>query len=306
MGFFSGLSAEKYDRKYSDKKLFKRIFSYFKKQSKKLIIVGVTIVIRAIIDAYNPVIVARGLDEVTQETATPEFILTLTGIILAIGVISWLANLFRRRFAARTIAELIRQLSTDAFQASVQQDMSFHDSFDSGKIVSRITSDTREFGQLITLSTDVLMQIVSSIILAVILVRTEWRLAIAVFLLMPILFFLVLQYRHAARKVTREGMRAMANVNSTIKETVSGIAIAKNFRQEDQIYNEFKNANQTSFEVNIRRGFILAIVFPVLRAIGGIATALLVYYGAITVMEGLLRQGPGICSYPRWTGSCFQ
>jgi len=291
MGFFSGLSAEKYDRKYSDKKLFKRIISYFKKQSKKLIIVGVTIIIRAIIDAYNPVIVARGLDEVTQETATAEFILTLTGVVLAIGVISWLANLFRRRFAARTIAELIRQLSTDAFQASVQQDMSFHDSFDSGKIVSRITSDTREFGQLITLSTDVLMQIVSSIILAVILVRTEWRLAIAVFLLMPILFFLVLQYRHAARKVTREGMRAMANVNSTIKETVSGIAIAKNFRQEDQIYNEFKNANQTSFEVNIRRGFILAIVFPVLRAIGGIATALLVYYGAITVLEGFVTAG---------------
>ena len=291
MGFFSGLSAEKYDRKYSDKKLFKRIFSYFRKQSKKLIIVGVTIIIRAIIDAYNPVIVARGLDEITRETATPEFILTLTGIILAIGVISWLANLFRRRFAARTIAELIRQLSTDAFQASVKQDLSFHDSFDSGKIVSRITSDTREFGQLITLSTDVLMQIVSSIILAVILVRTEWRLAIAVFLLMPILFFLVMQYRHAARKVTREGMRAMANVNSTIKETVSGIAIAKNFRQEDQIYNEFNNANQTSFEVNIRRGFILAIVFPVLRAIGGIATALLVYYGAITVLEGFVTAG---------------
>ena len=291
MGFFSGLAAEKYDRKYSDKKLFKRIFSYFKKQSKKLIIVGITIIIRAIIDAYNPVIVARGLDEVTRETATMTFILTLTVIVLAIGVVSWLANVFRRRFAARTIAELIRQLSTDAFQASVRQDMSFHDSFDSGKIVSRITSDTREFGQLITLSTDVLMQIVSSIILAVILVQTEWRLAIAVFLLVPVLFFLVLQYRHAARKVTREGMRAMANVNSTIKETVSGIAIAKNFRQEDQIYEEFEDANQTSFEVNIRRGFILSIVFPVLRAIGGIATALLVYYGAITVLEGFVTAG---------------
>ena len=173
MGFFSGLSAEKYDRQYSDKKLFGRIFDYFKKQSNRLIVVGVTIVIRAIIEAFNPVIVANGLDRVTRQSITTEFILVLSGIILGLGVLSWLANLLRRRYAARTIAELIRQLATDAFKASVQQDLSFHDNFKSGKIVSRITSDTREFGQLITLSTDVLMQLISSIILAVVRSRTE-------------------------------------------------------------------------------------------------------------------------------------
>ena len=291
MGFFSGLAAEKYDRQYSDKKLFARIIDYFKHQSSRLIVVGVTIIIRAVIEAFSPVIVARGLDRVTQENITAEFILTLTGIILALGVLSWLANLLRQRYAARTIAELIRQLATDAFKASVRQDLSFHDNFKSGKIVSRITSDTREFGQLVTLSTDVLMQLISSIILAVVLIQTEWRLAVAVFLLIPLLFFLVMRYRHAARKVTRDGMRAMANVNATIKETVSGIAIAKNFRQEDTIYGEFIDANQVSFNVNIKRGFILSIVFPVLRTVGGIATALLVYFGAISVLEGFVTAG---------------
>ena len=291
MGFFSGLSAEKYDRQYSDEKLLKRIYQYFKKQSHRLIIIGVTIILRAIIEAYMPVIVANGLDAVTQETITQQFILYLSGAVLILGILSWLTNLFRRRYTARTIAELIRQLATDAFQASARQDLAFHDNFDSGKIVSRITSDTREFGQLVTLATDVLMQTISSIILAVILIQTEWRLALAVFTLVPLMFFLVMQYRHAARKVTREGMRAMANVNSTIKETVSGIAIAKNFRQEDSIYEEFRQANQTSFEVNVKRGFILSIVFPMMRTIGGIATALLVYYGAMTVLEGFVSAG---------------
>ena len=291
MGFFSGLAAEKYDRQYSDKKLFGRIFDYFKQQAKRLVVVGVTIIIRAVIDAYNPVIVALGLDRVTQETITLEFILFLSGIVLGLGILSWLANLLRRRYAARTIAELIRQLATDAFKASVRQDLSFHDNFQSGKIVSRITSDTREFGQLITLSTDVLMQLISSIILAVVLLQTEWRLALAVFLLVPLLFFLVMRYRTAARRVTRAGMRAMANVNATIKETVSGIAIAKNFRQEEAIYEEFGDANQTSFEVNIKRGFILSVVFPILRTIGGIATALMVYFGAMTVIEGFVTAG---------------
>ena len=291
MGFFSGLGAEKYDRQYSDRRLFHRILDYFKVQSNRLLIVSTSVLVRSVIEAISPVIVARGLEQVTQETITTRFILILSGIILLIGILSWVANLVRRRYAARTIAHLIRQLSTDAFSASMRQDLSFHDSFESGKIVSRITSDTREFGQLVSISTDVLTQLISSLILAVILIQTEWRLALAVFLLVPIIFFLVMRYRHIARKITREGMRAMANVNSTIKETVSGIAIAKNFRQEDAIYQEFEDANQTSFEVNIKRGFTLSIVFPVLRTIGGIATALMVYYGAITVLEGFVSAG---------------
>lgn len=291
MGFFSGLAAEKYDRQYSDRKLFERIYTYFKTQLNKLIIVVVTILTRSVIEAILPVIVAVGLDRITQQEITNQFVFVLSGLILVLGILGWLANLLRRRYSARAIAELIQQFATDAFKASVRQDMSFHDSFDSGKIVSRITSDTREFGQLVTLSTDVLMQIISSIILAVILIQTEWRLAVVVLLLVPILFFLVMQFRNVARKVTREGMRAMANVNSTIKETVSGIAIAKNFRQEDAIFAEFTEANQTSFKVNINRGFILAIVFPILRIIGSIATALLVYFGAITVLEGFVTAG---------------
>ena len=291
MGFFSGLAAEKYDRQYSDQKLFSRILDYFKSQLSNLIIIGITIIVRSIIEAFSPVIVARGLDMVTQESITLPYISWLAGIILGIGMLSWFSNVLHRRYSVKTIAELTQQLATDAFKASMHQDMSFHDNFSSGKIVSRITSDTREFSQLITLSTDVLTQLISSIILAVILVQTEWRLATVIFLLIPLLFFLVMRYRHIARKVTREGMRAMANVNSTIKETISGIAIAKNFRQENTIYKEFKEANQTSFNVNIKRGFILSIVFPILRTVGGITTAMMVYFGAMTVSEGLVSAG---------------
>ncbi len=291
MGFYSGLAAEKYDRQYSDKKLLQRIFEYFKRQTSYLLIIFVALIVRAIIEAVSPVIVARGLDQVSQQGVTNQFILTLSGIVLALGVLGWFTSFLRRRYAARTIAELIRLLSTDAFQASVQQDLSFHDSFDSGKIVSRITFDTREFGQLVTIATDVLSQLISSITLLVILFRTEWRLSLAVLLLVPISILIVVRYRHAARKITRAGMRAMANVNSAIKEAISGIAIAKNFRQEEAIYDEFNEANQTSFEVNIKRGFVLSIVFPILRIVGSIATALMVYFGAITVLGGYISAG---------------
>ncbi len=291
MGFFSGLSAEKYDRQYSDRKLFQRIYSYFQQQSGRLVTVFVSTILIALFEAYNPVLVARALDSITGKPVTNQFVIDLSAIILFLGVAGWLVNLIRRRYSAKTIAELIRQLATDAFEASIQQDLSFHDSFVSGRIVSRITSDTREFGHLVTLTTDVLMQLISSTILLVILFRTEWRMALSVLIMVPVIFALVIRYRHIARKITQEGMRAMANVNSTIKETVSGIAVAKNFRQEEAVYNEFNEANQTSFEVNVKRGFIISIVFPVLNSIGGVVTALMVYYGAMSVLGGIVTAG---------------
>jgi len=105
MGFFSGLAAEKYDRQYTDKKLINRMMDYFKTQSRYLVTLGVLILIRSLIEAYSPVIVARGLDQVTGKTISTRFIITLTGIVLAFGVLSWLANLLARRSSARAISD---------------------------------------------------------------------------------------------------------------------------------------------------------------------------------------------------------
>ncbi len=74
----------------------------------------------------------------------------------------------------------------------------------------------------------------------------------------------------------------MANVNATIKETVSGIASRQEFPPgRHASSSEFDQANRQSYGVNVRRGLVLSLVFPVLNALGGIAMALLVYVGGI-------------------------
>ena len=124
-------------------------------------------------------------------------------------------------------------------------------------MVSWITSDTREFGKLIVLLTDLITQMIQAVILGVILALLELRLFLYILGFLPFLFFLTIGFRKIARRVTREGMRAMAKVNATIKETVSGIAVAKNFRQESEIFDDFNQANTGSYRINVWRGFVL-------------------------------------------------
>ena len=291
MGFHQGLSGESYDRAYSNKVLFDRIWTYTKPYQKILIVTILIVILQAAVSALPPVLVSMVLDRNTDGNAPFNVFILLVGSVIFIEVLGYVFYYFLRRMMVRVIGYVIRDLTVDAFSASVRQDLDFHDRFSSGRIVSRITTDSEDFSMLIRLTTDVTSSVLQSFVVAFILFNTEWRLAAGLMAFIPIVILIVANYRKLARKVTTRGMRAMANVNSTIKETISGISIAKNFRQEETIYSEFKQSNATSFKVNVRRGLVLSIVFPTMRTLSGITIALLVYFGAITVQQGIISAG---------------
>jgi ATP-binding cassette, subfamily B, bacterial len=292
MGFFTGLDSEGYDRQYSDRQLVRRISGYFQNYRLQLAAVTLLVLLIAGANAAAPVIVARGVDLIaTQEKLPAGLALLVSGAVFVIGVGVWLANWGRRRLVVRMVGDTVLALRTDAFRAAAEHDLSFYDEYASGKVVSRITSDTQEFGQMVVLLTDLFSQIIQALILGVVLVVIDWRLSLLLFAFLPVLFLVSIGFRRLARQVTRTGMRAMANVNAAIKETVSGIAVAKNFRQELSVFEVFGRANRQSYEVNVRRGLVLSLVFPVLNALGGVATAILVYVGGLSVAQGIVTAG---------------
>ncbi len=290
MGFFSGLGDEAYDRQYTDRQLIDRIILYFKPHWSRLIWVTFYLVTIAGAAAAIPIVVSRGMDLLATDPSQ-RVVSGLIAIVFVAGFYTWAANWVRRRLLARIVGDVIYTLRTDAFKATSQHDLSFYDEFSSGRIVSRITSDTRDFGQLVIIVTDLISQMVQAVILGVTLIRINWQLSLYILGFLPILFWAASIFRNLARKVTRAGMKAMANVNAAIKETVSGISVAKNFRQEATIYTEFDDANQASYRVNVQRGFVLSLVFPTLNGLGGIATGVLVYAGGLSAVQGLVTAG---------------
>ena len=290
MSFFAGLGTEAYDRKYTDRQLVKRMAVYFTPHARSLTVVVVLLLVIAVSGAVSPIIVSRGVDLMGTDYSWQSIIILCSAILFA-GVISWGANWGRRRLTVRMIGDIILSIRSDGFKAAMDHDLSFYDQFSSGRVVSRITSDTQEFGQTVTLVTDLISQIIQVIFLGIVLVIIDLRLSLVLFGFLPVIFIVVLGFRRIARVVTRKGMRAMANVNAAIKETISGIAVAKNFRQEASIFAEFEQANKQSYTVNVQRGLVLAMVFPVLNALGGIGTAILVFVGGISVFQGLITVG---------------
>lgn len=291
MGFHQGLASESYDRKYSNKRLLSRIWRYTEPHKFKLLLMLIIVLISGVSGAFPAWLVSRVLDK--GSSAQPETTTTLLLVVavIFIEVFGFVLYYIRQRLSVRVIAAVNSDLSIDAFSACMRQDMAFYDELSSGKIVSRITSDTRDFGTMISLTASVLSDFVQSFVIAIILLRTEYHLAGILFMIVPVLVIVILTYRKLARRVTTEGMRAMANVNATIKETISGISVAKNFRQEMAILDDFQASNLESYRVNVKRGLVLSIVFPTTRLLTGLMAAILVYFGARSVIASAITAG---------------
>lgn len=290
MGFFEGLDAESYDRKYDDRELVRRIAAYFGRHRGRLVAVVVTVLVLSAVGAIIPILIARGVDLMATQ-GSPRFIAILVGLLFLMGVVIWVVNWLRRRYVTRVVGDVMMELRQDAFSAATGHDLSFYDEFSSGRIVSRISSDTQDLAQVVVLVTDLLSQVVEALILLVVLVNIEWRLTLWALALLPFVFGFASLLRRLARTVTRQGFRAMANVNAAIKEAVTGMAVAKNFRQESAIYDDFGEVNRLSYITNVKRGFVLSIVFPMLNALGGIGTALILYQGGLSVAQGVVTVG---------------
>jgi ATP-binding cassette subfamily B protein len=291
MGFFGGgLNQDTYDRQYSDSYLVRRIASYFGKHRRQLLVILGTLIFLSLSGALTPVLVSSVIDALSNRHDINQVAL-LVGAFFVTAVLQYAANWLRRRLTSRLIGDSISQMRKDAFAASVRRDLSFYDDNKSGKIVSRITSDTQEFAQVMIIASDIFSQFVELIILFFVLLTREWHLLLLTVLWMPVFGAMALGFRQMARTVGRQGSRAMAAVNDNIQESVAGISIAKNFRREAMIYDEFAEVNQQSYRVNLKRGFVLALIFPTLNAVAGFGTGTVVYFGALSVMGGSINIG---------------
>jgi len=291
MGFlFDGLDAEGYDRKYRDRELVRRILNYFRPQASKIITAALMITATALIEALIPIFIAYSIDEIQTATSLNQ-VAVLAGALALIACLAWVFNLIRQTMSVKAIGEVVLAMRRDAVNAVLVRDLSFYDQFPSGKIVSRVNSDTAAFAQVMTLTMDLLSRLLLVFVLVGYLASVSWSLTLILLGLVPLIIGAALAFRAIARRVITASRRVNAEVSNHIQETVSGIGVAKTFRQEQAIYADFLDVNQKSRRVNLQTRYTFSSIFPLLNLLAAVGTALLVYLGGQAVYAGELTTG---------------
>jgi ATP-binding cassette subfamily B protein len=291
MGFImDGLDAEAYDRQYTDSELVRRILVYFKPEAGRMVAVAVAVVLNSLSEVMLPIAISGYLDQLQQspETFNPVLAAAVLGFV---GSLAWIFNYIRQRLSAEAIGNVTLRLREDAFNAVTERDMSFYDQYPSGKIVSRVTSDTQAFSEVVRLSINLMSQLLLVLLLVIYLFTVNTRLTLVLLAIAPFIIFTALQFRHIARKTVTNSRRILATVNAHVQESVSGIGVAKTFRREQMIYEEFEDVNNKAYDVNLKTGFTFGSIFPILETLSGLGTAAIVWYGVSLSQNQLLTAG---------------
>ena len=291
MGFImDGLDAEDYDRQYSDWELVKRILGYFKPHIWKMVVVGLVVFLSSLMELSLPIVVSMALDQLqfTPETFDPVGV----AVILTVAAsMSWVANMVRQWLSAEAVGDVTLDLREDAFNAVTERDMSFYDQYPTGKIVSRTLSDTQAFSETVRLSINLMSQLLLVVLLIIYLFTVNVNMTLILIAIIPFIVYTALKFRIIARRTVTNSRRQLATVNAHIQESISGIGVAKAFRREQMIYDEFKSVNEKSYQVEKINGFVFSSIFPILITIAGVGVAAVVWFGINLAQAGVLTAG---------------
>src|SRR5207253_96046 len=141
-----------------------------------------------------------------------------------------------------------------------------------GRIVSRVTSDTQDFSNVVTLTLSLMSQVLIVAIVVGLLVFINARLALITLAIAPVVIVTAVAFRRIARHTTTQARRVLAEVNATVEGAITCIGVAKSSRREQRVYAGSKPVNAPSYRLSLRQGRTFSTIFPVLGTISGVGT----------------------------------
>lgn len=279
MGFIQELPDERYDRKYGDLYLFRRLFGYIAKHDmKKFFKVLIWMIIQTSANIGIPFFIKFVIIGVQNGDFNTIFYIEAVAVIVLYGLF-WFAQYRAIYNSAILTGEMLRRIRKDSFETLLRNDMKFYDENKSGKLVSRVTSDSDTISQMVQITTSFLINILVMVVVIIILFITDVRLAGITLAVVPVLFGLGIGIRLFSRRTSKNWRKTIAILNANVAESISGIEITKSFNQEKEAFERFKGINMRNYKAAYIRAWGMSIFFPIIETLFGVGTFIVLFYG---------------------------
>ncbi len=218
-------------------------------------------------------------------------------ICLVLLVVFLIKNLFGylQTFLMITVEQgVIRDIRNVLFSHLSVLSLSFFHGKRTGQLISRITNDVGLVKRaLVATFANLFRESLLVVFYLGISFWISWRLALITFVVMPPFFLLVARIGRRLRKRSARIQERMADITSTLQESISGIRVVKAFGMEEYEQKRFFKNTWDFFRATIRMELLGALAAPLVEYLGVIGIVLVLWYGARQV---LLEGGIG----PDW------
>lgn len=233
----------------------------------------------------------------------PGMILQSALIMVGLIVISAAATVGITVFAVRVSQNLAADMRRDLFARVLSLSLGNLDHWQTGQLMTRLSSDNAQIAQFVFMTMRMFLRaplmIVGSLIL---MVLTNWQLALIMLFLMPATTLVFVFYANKAQPLFMQVQRQLDRLNTVFQENLAGVRVAKAFVRAQHENERFDTVNVSLMERGIRVGRFLAILLPILRYLVNLGIVAVIGLGGVLAMRGALSVGQIIAfnSYLLW------
>ena len=166
-----------------------------------------------------------------------------------------------------------------------------------GRLIARVTSDTGRVSDLLTWgvvdTTWAIMNITTSLIFMMII---NWKLALIVFAIVPIMLYIAVQFRKKILVEYRVSRRTNSKITGAYNESFQGVRVTKALLREDENTREFQVLTSSMYKASYRAAWLSALFLPSVQIIAAIAMGLIISFGGMQIETGFMTIG-GIMAF---------
>ena len=227
------------------------------------------------------------------------FVIMIAAIFLAYvlrAAMLYIVNYWGHMLGVRIEADMRR----DIFSHIQTLPFSFYDKTRTGKLLSRATTDLFEISELAHHGPeDLLISALTIIGAFVAMFFIEWRIALAMLLLMPLCLFFVMKTRFSMKSTSKSVKEQMANINAGIESSISGARVAKAFANEKYEIKKFEAGNHAFLHAKVRyyqtmalfnsgTEFFIALFNVIVLTVGGVLIIRRTGFSSLTFITFML------------------
>ena len=271
--------------------VFKRILGLLKPHWKWVLGFLITIALTSSTDAYftylNKNIVDTGIT--MKDSAAVTRIAWVYGSIILFQAVT----VFTFIYLAGVLGERVQyDLRKMLFNHLQDLSLSYYAQNAVGRLIARVTSDTGRVADLLTWgvvdSTWAVMNIITSITFMAII---NWRLALIVFTIIPIMLYIAVQFRKRILVEYRVSRRMNSKITGAYNENFQGVRVVKALLREDENTKEFQGLTSQMYKASYRAAWLSALFLPTVQIIAAVALGFIVGYGGTQIKVGGITIG---------------
>jgi ABC-type multidrug transport system fused ATPase/permease subunit len=212
--------------------------------------------------------------------------------ILVLALLRGVTAYYQKVMTSVVGQQVVLAMRQQLFAHLQRLSLSFHTRNPSGELLSRLTSDINQLRQSVVAA---MVAFLSNAVIILgfltIMFLMEWRLALLVLFVVPVLFGFLTVYSGRIRNATRKQRRREGELAARLQEGLAGIQLVQLFAREDEEDERLRNLNQKSFRSGLKADRLGAQLNRTVELVLGVATAGVLFYGALQVIAGRLTPG---------------